>query len=118
MQMPNGSDMWGPDGHSLLVGKSPRRSGLSVIFAHRFGRAFGAIIKQLVNGNVGGTATATHTRILAKEADGSFSGARTIETVNLVNRATTAADQTEISNVISRDTSAYTRDLSGNGSRG
>lgn len=82
------------------------------------------IIRQLVNGNVGGTATGTRVRIAAQNpTDPTTSGGkRNVETVTVINRATTATDQTQINNALDfkygYGASAFPRDKSGNGGGG
>lgn len=61
-------------------------------------RKYKTILKVLVDGNVGDVATATHPRIQAgvQFDNGTLGGKRVLETVTDVNRATVAADQTQI----------------------
>lgn len=78
------------------------------------------LLVTLVNNNVGTNATENRTRVAATQATftpNDNGGLIPIETVALINRNTTANDQTIITNAISRSytPSAYAADVSGNG---
>jgi len=79
-------------------------------------------LMRTLNGVVlGSTALATHTRVLgAQVLQNDVGGVRPVETVDLVNRATDAADITQIEALLTeqRDPATYPADLSGNGGGG
>jgi hypothetical protein len=78
-----------------------------------------AILRALVLGAVGDTASLNYKRVLARNVDDSLGGARTVESVDIINRATTSGDQTVMTAlVLPAATSVSARDLSGNGSQG
>lgn len=87
---------WPANGVTSLSGVSGEGTGRRLI-ARTFGRrgllAMREITRALVGVAPGGTATKTITRVSASQEMG---GARPIETVTLVNRATTSGDQAEI----------------------
>jgi|SRR5580765_2157077 len=77
-----------------------------------------ALMYALLGAVAGGTATKTKTQVQAK--NGSDVGTPTIETINLVNRVTTAADRTAFQALFNRVVypASYPADLSGNGGGG
>jgi hypothetical protein len=77
-----------------------------------------SLIYALLGAATGGTATKTKTRVVAQ--NGQNVGAPQIETINLINRATTAADLTAIQALFNRvvQPASYPADLSGNGGGG
>lgn len=86
-------------------------------------RAFQKVLRALVGAAAGGAALATRSRVVAKQAlndPADIGGVVSIETVNLVNRVTTAADVTYIDSVLDKLTapSPYAADTSGNGGGG
>lgn len=83
------------------------------------GRVLRALWRALTGAAAGGTATQTRARVQATQG-GNLNGLIPIETVNMVNRATTSADQTAITALLDRVDypSTYVADLSGNGGGG
>jgi hypothetical protein len=77
-----------------------------------------ALMYALLGAGTGGTATKTKARVVAQ--NGQNVGAPQIETINLINRATTAADLTAIQALFNRvvQPASYPADLSGNGGGG
>ena len=108
-------------GYAVLNSWAHRRTSVN---ARTRERAKRIVLRQLVNGNVGGTATGTRVRIAAQSpTDPTTSGGkRNVETVTVINRATTATDQTQINNALDfkygYGASAFPRDKSGNGGGG
>ena len=81
------------------------------------------LINALTGAAAGGTATETRTRIVAVQANNdanAYGGLQTPETINLINRATTAADVTNLKALVNRSPvpSSYAADVSGNGGGG
>ena len=78
-----------------------------------------ALWRALTGAAAGGTATATKAQVQATQG-GNLTGVIPIETVTLVNRATTAADRTAILALLDRVVypSSYIADASGNGGGG
>lgn len=76
-----------------------------------------SILKTLVNGEVGDTATANVTRVALHDPKDAMSlgGKRAIVSTSLVNRATTADDVAELKAAIDYNRSINTVDKSGNG---
>lgn len=79
------------------------------------------VLRTLVEGNVGDTAVSSHKRVKAEstlEAD--LNGARPIETVEHINRATTAEDIAQLIKelTLSSQPASYVADRSGNGGGG
>lgn len=76
------------------------------------------VMYTLLGAAVGGTATKTVARVQA--VVGGAGGAMPIETINLVNRVTTAADLTAVQALFNRTTfpATYVADASGNGGGG
>lgn len=79
------------------------------------GRKEGAIIRQLIAGDVGGTATKTQGRLRYLNND-DLAGKRVVVAETLVNRATTAADQALLADklVSNPRPSSYPTEKSGN----
>ena len=95
---------------------------LSRLLRSRGNRAVRAIMRQLINGAVGGTASETHSRIksitgIDRTNAQQGGGLVTLETATDISRATTSTDVTNALAAISRVTkpSSYANDLSGNG---
>lgn len=95
---------------------------LSRLLRSRGNRAVRAIMRQLLNGAVGGTATETHKRIksitgIDRTNTQQGGGLVTLETATDISRVTTSTDVTNMVAAISRVTkpSSYASDLSGNG---
>lgn len=78
-----------------------------------------ALWRALTGAAAGGTATASQVRVQATQG-GNTTGLIPIETVSLVNRATTAADRTAFLALLDRVVypSSYPADVSGNGGGG
>lgn len=109
--------------HALLsdtVKIGNAQTALSRVFANRlYGRgATRELLFALVGAAAGGTATASHKRVAAERdlENNVQGGARTIETVEHVDRVTTADDISDMKRAL-RLTSApaYAADRSGNG---
>ena len=81
-------------------------------------RVLRAVWRALTGASAGATATATKVQVAAVQ--GGASGIIPIETVNMVNRVTTAADRTAILAMMDRVVypTSYPADLSGNGGGG
>lgn len=105
--------------YSPIQDKIPRRNGIRRLMNRSQWRAASELFDSLIGAASGGTAAKTHTQIQAiVNAPGPIGGGvRTIETVEDINRATTADDITMLKemtvNVKSRP--SYPKDLSGNG---
>jgi hypothetical protein len=127
--MPAWSGFWNyiySDGRTPI----PSRGNVRREFAQMFERStgvtpYGRVIRQLVNGNVGGTATGSYPRITAPAplpagSGVDLGGKRTIEQRTTINRATTAADIQQISDDLdwNKFTPVWPRDKSGNGGGG
>lgn len=80
------------------------------------------LLLTLVGAAAGGTATETRARVQAAQAAGSITtngGLVPVETVNLINRATTSTDVTNLTALVSRSpVPSYSADASGNGGGG
>lgn len=123
--MPAWSGLWNEfgeaTGHSLLVNKSSLRKRLSLLFRQRGNAVLKELMLELNGAAAGDAALAQRTRVTATQqltllGNG---GAVDIETVDLVNRNTTAADATDIASVLSEvKTRALQADISGNGGGG
>ena len=125
--MPAWQGLWtheagNPAGHSLLVNKSFTRNRIRRFANDEQFRATGELFDTLIGATAGGTALATSRKVAAEAVTptqlGQMGGARAIETRTHINRATTAADVTELKahvfGVRARP-ATYVRDLSGNG---
>lgn len=98
----------------------PRRVGMTYA---RDGMKINAAIGTALNGSaVGGTASATHRRVEAVQANAAFNlgGKRTVETQTLINRATTSADETALDALFAAKfaPTTYPVDRSNNGGGG
>jgi hypothetical protein len=80
---------------SSMSGEDGQRRGIAQFFSDQGLLAVREVAFALVGAAPGATATKTRTRVAPSTELG---GLRAIETVNLVNRVTTAADVTEIKN--------------------
>lgn len=81
------------------------------------------LLNALIGATSGGTATETRTRTTAVQANNDafcYGGIIAVETINLINRATTAADITNLKAVINRVPypASYPTDVSGVGGGG
>lgn len=88
-------------------------------------RKFRRLMRVLVNGAVGDTATETRSRVTAVSGltdPNAYSGAVAIESQSIINRATTTADRDAILEVIDNTSAiapaSYPVDASGNGGGG
>jgi len=92
-----------PTGYgSLSLNKWPQRNRIKRV-VHREGfRAFTELFDTLVGAAAGGTALATHKRIAAevRTSGPQGGGARTIETITDINRASTASDITALKEMV------------------
>lgn len=89
----------------------------------RGGRKLAEILRTLVGATAGSTAAVNHVQIAETSNLGNptaHGGSRTIETIEDVNRATTAADVTVIQGIIDQvfAPSSYPTDAAGNGGGG
>lgn len=124
--MPQWSGMFdGQQGtnYSLLVNKAPLRKRVSRTFREVGSFSFRQLMLTLNGVVAGSTATKSMSRAKEEAVAGlaaSNGGKRTIESRSLINRATTAADVTAISNMLQdqTDPSSYPTDKSGNGGGG
>ena len=118
------SGFWGDgagsiNSYSLLVNKMPRRNSIRRVVNREGFRPLTALFNSLIGATSGsGTGAITRKRISAPSNGADLGGARTVDTVSIINRNTTSADVTKLKemvyNVKTRPTS-YVRDLSGNG---
>ncbi len=87
-------------------------------------RTIRRVMKVLNGASAGSTATETYARVQALAPfSGAYGGARTVETVTLINAATTTAQRDYITNKIldaryNQNPSSYPVDASGNGGGG
>ncbi len=103
--------------HSLLINKSSLRKRVSLLFRQRGNAVLKELMLTLNGASAGSTALAQRTCVEAIAMLGTDSGGvQSIETVDLVNRVTTAADKADIDSVLveSREPT-YPTDASGNG---
>lgn len=87
------SDFWG-DSYSFIRPASSLRKVVARIFEQKEMRKDRALMSALLGAVAGGTATAQIKRVAHDLTE--LGGKRTIETQTLVNRATTAADDTDL----------------------
>jgi len=108
-------------GYIAFNGITQRDEFLAKAFRNGAGSmALKALWVALTGTAVGSNATATYKRVSGMIADNNYGGVRPIETVTVVNRNTTAADDTAITALLNRNVfpSTYVADLSGNGGGG
>lgn len=107
------STLHGPDWEALNIKFGKRSYGMG---------SLKKLIMALNGVAAGATATLTHYRVqaVANTSDNVQGGLRTIEAKNILNRATTSGDQTNISAAIDRSSkpATYPIDPSGNGGGG
>lgn len=106
--------------YSLLVNKNPRRNRMQRVVNRASFRAFKELFDTLIGAAAGGNAVASHKQVghpATPIALGALGGSRTIDTISDINRATTAADVTNLKEVVVNVDVAptYPADLSGNG---
>ena len=101
-------------GYSLLVDKAPRRNAIKRVMNKNGFRELKELFDTLIGVAAGSTATSTYKRV-ANSADNA--GLATIETKTDISRATTAADEVMLREmVVNTGTSpTFVADLSGNG---
>lgn len=87
------SDFWGP-GYSLQNANSTFRKNLARDFLRRFNLKDRELLRTLTGAAAGSTATKTVKRVAHSLVE--LGGKRTVEDLTLVNRATTAADVTDL----------------------
>lgn len=119
--MPPWSGLWNgvyTDGHSL-IGKSNVGKRLGRALKGLSAAKYRAVLKTLVEGDVGDTAVASHTRLEASTAPMAYGGVRKLETVVDINRPTTNADVTAIVEDINKETTpTFPTEKSGNSGGG
>jgi hypothetical protein len=97
------NNIWGAD-HSLTGSQQRQKRMISRIMEKPGNRKLRGLMLALNGAAAGGTATVTHKQIAGPAstpiAVGAYGGTRTVETVTDVNRATTAADETNIDQII------------------
>lgn len=116
------SDFWG-NNYSPIKGTTPLRYRLNRLMRRRGMGALQELMVELTGSAVGNTAAKSYTRVEGRvdtlgtlPSVGSLGGSQEIETRYLVNRATTAADATDIDTVITAShTPTFPGDLAGNG---
>lgn len=115
------TDLFGSN-HSLLINKNPRRNGIRRTMNREGFRVVTELFDTLIGAAAGGAAFASHKRIAGETSTptvlGSMGGARTMETITDINRASTAADVTMLKEMVfgvKTRPATYARDLSGNG---
>lgn len=119
------SNFWGgANSYSLLNARAAELAISRALMPAQF-RSLRAVMRTLNGTAAGSTATATYARISAPAGltdSEDFGGARVVDTITDINRATTAADVTYIDGLITRLASAnpstYATDASGNGGGG
>lgn len=113
------------ENYALLVDEAPGRKHLSRILrkSKRGMRVTQELLLTTIGAAAGSAALAQHRRVKAVATPGgtnSQGGVRTIETVDLINRNSAAADVTALKAIVDRATkpSTYPTDASGNGGGG
>lgn len=111
-----------PTGLTLLDTQNIERR-IARIFRNEGAREVSEIMQTLNGAAVGQTAAASYSRVDHTVDPGNSvvnGGARTIESVTVINRVTTAADQTRVNDILTenRAPDTYPVDLSGNGGGG
>lgn len=122
------SNFWGgANSYGLLYGRAAPDLELSRVLGRQGKRTFKAVLAQLVGTAAGSTAVATYARISAPAGltNGmELGGARLVETITDINRATTAADEAYVESVLALISgmnpaiTSYATDASGNGGGG
>jgi hypothetical protein len=87
------------DAHSLLINRTTLIRHLQRAFRRRGLRVQAALILALNGAAAGGTASASRYRVQMTPGNDERGGQRTIESVSLINRATTSADETAIDGI-------------------
>lgn len=94
---------------------------LAALFRNNGGqKKLTALLLDLLGVVSGSTASYTYKQVAGQTGDNNLGGVRPIETITVINRASTAADITAITALINRQVypSSYPADLSGNGGGG
>lgn len=113
--MPAFSGLFG-DSFTLSSDKMPSRNVMRRLALRPGFRKYRELFDTLIGAAPGSAAVATYTQIA--EDSGVGGGNRTIETVSVINRNTTANDVTVLKEMtVNVDRSVYAVDLSGNGSQ-
>lgn len=112
------------DSYSFTSGNHPKEKQLKRLLRRRGLRVVQELMLTLLGAAAGSTAAVTYSRVQGNGATagsptgvGDMGGQRVLETRTQINRATTAADDTRISTLISQKPAplTYPGDLSGNG---
>ncbi len=107
--------------HALQVNIVPLRRKMTRVAKRKSMKVLNELMRTLNGVVLGSTALAQHVRVQARQGLGlDLGGVQPVETVDLVNRATDAADITQIETLLTeqRDPATYPVDLSGNGGGG
>ena len=116
--MASWSGFWGGSGYALLSGKMPRRNSIRRVVNREGFRDFTALFNSLIGAASGSGTGAITTKKIAAATGANLGGKRTVESVSVINRNTTAADVTalkEMTVAVKTRPSTYARDKSGNG---
>lgn len=124
--MPAWSGFWNHvySGGYTPIGSRNTLRGMGVALDGYGRRPWNRIVKQLVNGNVGGTASFSYGRVVAptilSQVGLELGGKRALEQKSTINRATTAADITQLNRWLDfvLSPAPWPRDKSGNGGGG
>jgi hypothetical protein len=123
--MPAWSGLWnGVHGanHTLIGARNNLQMRIAKLFAREGARSDAQIIKALTGAAAGETAAESRKRVVATVATNGYDqgGARAIETVNVINRATTAGDVTAVDAALEQKfaPTTYPVDRSGMGGGG
>lgn len=127
--MPAWSGFWNQvygDGYRLTTNRGNVRREFAQMFERSTGvTPYGRVIRQLVNGNVGGQVTGSYPRIASQAVNppgqaSDLGGKRLIEQRTVINRPSTATDQQQITDDLdwNKFTPVWPRDKSGNGGGG
>ena len=123
--MPAWSGLWddiGGSAHTLLVDKTSLGKRIARLL-RQHGDTVDRELMLTLNGTAAGAAALANrykVEHVGQPGEGAdYGGVRTIETVDKINRVTTAADKTALDAIYAESrTQAYTADLSGNGGGG
>lgn len=111
--MPSNSPIWGSN-YSQVNTNSNLRKAIARLFNKPSMRKDRRLMITLLGAAAGSTATETRKRIAHSTSE--LGGIRQVETVTLVNRATTAADDTDLTNnilaYVSNPSNAYAENRS------
>jgi len=115
------SGFWN-DTHDFVGDGNPLEARLKNLMRRRGMRPLQRLMSTLLGAAPGGTASGTYSRVTGQGNNpvtsvGELGGVRAIDTRTQINRATTAADDTRITNLITKNRlpSINVRDISGNG---